>query len=321
MDYKGSYFEELTNEVTTIQVDFVDYDRYGNVDYTEDLEPVILIRASQYTSKNDSESGKYSIYINNIAQHTLHEISLLSNDVVKRMLRRFEQIDERIDKAWKELFKHWGLFTDQKFSALDFQWTFYGYFNIPIEASAGYMDNQNFDKGITTDSFFWDLHDAMMYKQGAVKWILWHLKDHVEIEAESEPESKPESEDLTNEVNEVDSLPSLDNLDSSNKLSLMQVAMVYQYLKLTINSEHEGNDIALRYGWKSGKKLKQNFDSLHTTRERTTLKTDHITAYRNKSNDFKKTIFHLNSLNKVEEAKEAERDFRTLQSTYSHLFD
>lgn len=205
MEYKNSYFAEFTQEVTTIELDYLNHGRYGHRYYDnshsdDDGESPMLIRASKYSSVKGIGANDYDVKINEIAQHTLNELTLQSDEILFRVVKRLIQLDEHINDAWKLYFEQFELWSAGKFSSLNFEWKFFHFFNIPVTRSTGFMDDPSFEKGETTSDFFMDLHDAMMYKQGAIKWVLWHLREQLGI-AHDEEERNPKKSGL----------PSVDN--------------------------------------------------------------------------------------------------------------
>ncbi|HEV7348207.1 hypothetical protein [Telluribacter sp.] len=258
MNYKTSYFEQLTKEATTIEVDYQMNDRWGNPIYDEKREEYaleMLIRASKYSSKKNGNSSDYDVYINEIAQHTLSELILLPDEVVLRIIKRLQQIDKHINDAWKVLFEYWEKWNNDNFSSFDFEWKFFHLFNIPITRSTGVGEDPNFDKGKTTDSFFWDLHDAMMYKQGAVKWVLWYLKEQMGIPHEEDEQDPKDSKQ-----------PSPDNSIGKQQIKNQDVfALLCHYLK----DEIDYKELASQYEMPLTDKQMQVIEYYHYPSNRT----------------------------------------------------
>ncbi|WP_247237755.1 hypothetical protein [Telluribacter sp. SYSU D00476] len=310
MNYKSSYFEQLTQEATTIELDYVDYDRWGEPEYDEDEDedeedytPEVLIRASRYCSRKDDNINGYDVFINAIAQHTLSELTLLPDEVVKRVIQRLQQIDERINDAWKILFEHWDRWSKNSFSSLDFEWKFFHFFNIPITRSTGAYDDPHFEKGRTTDSFFWDLHDAMMYKQGAVKWLIWYLKEQTGLSHEEDETDPRNSEQPSPDKSKVEQGP--------------QNQHVFALLCLYIGDEKR-ESLAEEYGVNLSPKQVQIIDYYRTSLA--TERTGEGEGYANRKpstrkKDFEKVIKIIESRGDVEALKRVENEYSMFLET------
>lgn len=296
MDYKNSYFAEFTKEVTTIELDSVEFDRWGEVEYDEDDKPIQIMRASRYTSKKNELAKNYDVYINQIAQHTLNELTLQRDDVLKRIVNRLAQMDDHIDDAWKVYFEQNKLWWDGKFSSLDFEWKFFHFFNIPVTRSAGMMENPDFEKGKTTDNFFWDIHDAMMYKQGAVKWVLWHLREQLGVQ---HPQEEVEPKD--------NNLPSVDRR-ITKKITQDVFAQLYHYC-LSVDPKVDRTELAARYEISVTQKLNDRISYYHYPNSRTGAGSEGSKTYKTRFLDFEAVIALLKEEGNSDAARRAETEF------------
>ncbi len=306
MNYKGSYLEELTKEVTSISLEYVNFDRWGEVEYADDIKPLTLIRAPIYSSKESPEGGDYDNFINRISQHALNEITVLSKEVVERVVKRLDQLDKHIDRAWTVYFKHWGLFSDGKFSSLQFQWDFFHFFNIPITNRAGIMENPNFDKGITTDNFFWDLHDAMMYKQGAIKLIVSSLR----IQLDGSRDQTEEQVVTLNDGEESGDEPK--PLERKPPLSIKQLALIHFYLNSSLSFD-EIHEMLESYGHSSVKAYENELRDCTKINKRVG-KVNNRKSYTSISNNFKEVIQYLANHGKLDEADKASKDLELFKA-------
>lgn len=297
MDYKNSYFAEFTKEVTTIELDYTEFDRRGEDMYDEDDQPIQLIRASRYASTKWERAENYDTFINEIAQHTLNELTLQTNEVLIRIVKRLAQMDAHINDAWKIYFKQYELWRGGQFSSLDFEWKFFHFFNISVSRSAGMMEDPDFEKGKTTDDFFSDIHDAMMYKQGGVKWVLWHLREQLGIE-HSKEEEDPKSSDL----------PSVDR-SGKNPYNQHVYALIYNYIGNNVEKEQ----------------LEKEFDFTMTAKQKQLIRYYEIApnrkgqgggkGYRARIDDFKSVIKLLQAKGYSDAARNAEEEYLAYQNT------
>jgi hypothetical protein len=190
MEQKPNYFIQLTTEASTIELDYTNLDRWGHHVFDEDEEtPVQLIRASKYSSVLRDGANSYEVFIKDLAQKANAELTFAPSEVHERAVKMLEQSDERIDEAWKVFLEHWDKWAQRRFSSFGFELKYFHFFNIQRTRTVGAYEEADFEKGKTTDNFFWDLHDAMMYKQEAVKWLLWQLKPQ---EQDEEPDTTDE---------------------------------------------------------------------------------------------------------------------------------
>ncbi|QIP12232.1 hypothetical protein G8759_06110 [Spirosoma aureum] len=169
---RGSYIAELIHELTNIDIDSSNIDRYGHF-VDESNTNIIAIRASRYSSRIDGIEA-YDYYINNIVEQVLTELAFISFEECQRFLKRLALISEKFSKAWTLYFEHLHFFYEGNFSAQNFELNFFHLFNIPINNKG--LGGVNFFNLKTTDDFWSDLHDALMYKEGALLHITEDLK-------------------------------------------------------------------------------------------------------------------------------------------------
>lgn len=92
------------------------------------------------------------------------------------------------------------------------------------------------------------------------------------------------------------------------QLTLKEIALFHIYENLNIPNEESANEIARKYGYKSGKKLKQTYDSLIKTSERIAFDSKRILNGRKKS--IQNVIPHLSAENK----EQARTELRVIES-------
>ncbi len=213
MRYKQTYFEQFIEEATTIQIDYTTFNRIGEeVIVPNNRQPILIpgsllddgvlismnrpdkiIRASRYSSlrgEGKPESSNYDTFLNSLATHTISEATFLKTKAAKKRIATLTGIDKKITEAKKILARHRNLWHGGKFQSFFFESEFFPYFNIPGTQTMAVGINPNFRDGITTEDFFWDLQDAIIYKQRAVKKVIEGLKEQNAIIDENESESK-----------------------------------------------------------------------------------------------------------------------------------
>ena len=172
---KETYFSELIHELTNLDLDHSQFDSNGGV-IDNDSFNTKYMRASRYSQFNGRYNDKesYANYINRVNEQCLTELSLLSADECKSVLKRLAIINERYEKAYQIFIKHLELYDKGEFNKFDFEIDFFYLFNIPDKNGTWYAGNEPLK---VTSDFFTDLQDALMFKHGALLWLTYHLRD------------------------------------------------------------------------------------------------------------------------------------------------
>lgn len=117
---------------------------------------------SRYMQTNDTAED---IELRQLQQYALTEILMFDNVAIQKQLNRMEQIKQRFEKFWEIYF---GKVTEFENGTLDEQ--------LFIEKIKGLFIVPKFPDGQITLDFIFDLHDAIMYKDGYLLGFMEQVK-------------------------------------------------------------------------------------------------------------------------------------------------
>ncbi len=297
LTYKGSYFEIFVKELTSLDIDFSTFDEYGYPQFAYDEKGLLyedaqtgearmqkIWRASKYSQRE----GTYSEYMDRLGQDVLSELSLIDPIQAQSILKRLELLQNNITKAWKVYFDEFHKFQSQDFDSWDFELKFFHLFG--LKASRFNMDS--YSKGSITQTFWWELQDALMYKEGALKLLVYHLKEMYFPEQIEPKEEMPETPTVTKV------LPKL-NIALDGYREMEGIAMLYGYLdiNLTLDEATYIGELCNRVG---GQGLLNDIKRYCIPRERTGFDGEKPRGYKLKLNRFDWIIEKLTQIGKSE---------------------
>ena len=174
-------YHTLIKEVTTIEWDKSQLDRFGE-EYPGKTD-AWAIRASRYNQREQKEN--YGNQLDDLRERVYNELSILPDDQIRKCIKRLTLLsNEYIDKYFPEYFKFGSLWYSGEFKAMDFELKFFPWFKMQA-IHVYYPDSQDFNDLVTTEDFFYDLQDALMYKHGIILHLIHDLSvfigDKVEI--------------------------------------------------------------------------------------------------------------------------------------------
>jgi hypothetical protein len=128
----------------------------------------------------------YESHISNLENRAIVDLLSLPVENIKMQYRLLLIIKEDLSKALKTLFSLAERDRQGQMNKIDLEIEFYPFFNVPPHES-----------GNISQDFIYDLHDAIMFKRGAVSSLIWHIENVLGIKKE-EPKK-----DVANEVTET----------------------------------------------------------------------------------------------------------------------
>lgn len=127
-------FNAFINELQTLKINVNEY-RYEVGDY------------NQYSN--------YEYELKRLQQAALNDLTILSKEQLENYLRRLSQPQKRFVKIWEFYQRTYALFRENKFEFSAFNQELKDLFII-----------ENFNAVLVTEQFFFDLHDAIVLKEG-----------------------------------------------------------------------------------------------------------------------------------------------------------
>lgn len=166
-----------------------------------------------------------------LQSNAVNELSLLNDEQLKKTLKRLDLLNDF--ERFNEFIKSFYVKVDNNtYNGLDVS-----DFKILLD-QCFYVDVPN--NGNISIEFLTELTDQFFFKSSLLDGLKWQIENLLEPQQTKKPQ--PE-------------------------LRLKQIALKYVYLDKQI-TEHNGNEIAKKYGWNSGRKLWQHFNTYYVRENR-----------------------------------------------------
>jgi len=118
--------------------------------------------------------SNYENKLKKLQQLALNDLSLLDQSQIKLIIKRLEEINGRFDKFWKVYKKWFSQFEKQEFDIYDFKDKLNQYFTV-----------QKSSLNIISKNTFFQLHDAVMFKQGSLLGLIEQVSQLVDLKKSS----------------------------------------------------------------------------------------------------------------------------------------
>lgn len=170
-----SALNRFINEIQTIEIKVIEYDfrrledrLHFNIPSDHNLPNPILIAydVSHYHHKKSDYRSK----ITRFQQEAFTEISLLTSEQNKNLLKRLDQIEKRFSDAWKLYGELFSSFKSNKLTSIDLDIKLPALFIIPKHK-----------EGKITHEFMLDLQDTLMFKNGSLSGLISQMKKLIGI--------------------------------------------------------------------------------------------------------------------------------------------
>jgi len=114
---------------------------------------------------NSQIESNYENKLKKLQQLALNDLSLLDQSQIKLVIKRLEEINGRFDKFWKVYKKWFSQFEKQEFDIYDFKGKLNQYFTV-----------QKSSLNIISKNTFFQLHDAVVFKQGSLLGLIEQVR-------------------------------------------------------------------------------------------------------------------------------------------------
>jgi len=118
--------------------------------------------------------SNYENKLKKLQQLALNDLSLLDQSQIKLIIKRLEEINGRFDKFWKVYKKWFSQFEKQEFDIYDFKDKLNQYFTV-----------QKSSLNIISKNTFFQLHDAVMFKQGSLLGLIEQVSQLIGLKKSS----------------------------------------------------------------------------------------------------------------------------------------
>lgn len=211
----------------------------------------------------DQTTANYDAEVIKLREIALTTLLQLNSDQIQFNVNRLQLLDERMSRFWKWFSEENKKHREGEFSTSEFLYFLNRYLQVnrtKFEVMTSWLED--------TQSFLHDLHDAMMYKQAGVKYLLYEIKEITGIQPKltGDTEGRAKEEDkLTG--NTIDLLCTLSGPQTTALLSRLSAGRyidsitLTQFSELLLGSEPIANPIQ----WlKSNRALAYLFRQMHT---------------------------------------------------------
>ncbi len=124
----------------------------------------------------DQSTSNYEADTAEIRRLALTVILLLSKEQIQFTVNRLQLINEKLTDFWKFYSEQFKKYRENEFSTDEFIYYLGGYFTLNIPKNGIHTSSMG-----RVNDFLVNLHDAVMFKQGGVKYILYEIKSITNI--------------------------------------------------------------------------------------------------------------------------------------------